>query len=151
MRYWAYFAAKVTAAGAVLYGLLWLINGIWPAEKHPPAIAPLRDMSKILAYDVVVLAWFLISVAAAVLIVRDQRRRCRTCLTRLRMPVATGSWGGMLLLGSPQIESICPYGHGTLKEEAVQISGALSPQWTAHSDDMWEELCASSKASGRKA
>jgi hypothetical protein len=150
MRYWAYFAAKAAAAAAVLYGLLWLINGIWPAEAHPPAIAPLRDMQKILAYNIVVGAWFLLCFAALFLIVWDQRRRCRTCLRRLRMPVGSGSWGGMLLLGRPSIESICPYGHGTLKEDDVQISGVRNPEWTAHGDDLWEELCATSKDSGRK-
>jgi hypothetical protein len=150
MRYWGYFVAKLAAAAGALYGLLWLINGIWPAEKNPPAIAPLRDMQEILAYNVVVLAWFLLCVAALFLIVRDQRRRCRTCLRRLRMPVGTGSWSGMLLLGRPRTEYICPYGHGTLREEEVRISGARSPEWTAHRDDYWDELCASSKESGGK-
>jgi hypothetical protein len=150
MRYWGYFAAKLAAAAGILYGLLWLINGIWPAEKNPPAIAPLRDVQEILAYNIVVGAWFLLCFAALFLIVRDQRRRCRTCLRRLRMPVQTGSWGSMLLLGRPRTESICPYGHGTLKEEEVQISGTRSPEWTAHRDGLWEELCASSKESGKK-
>ena len=150
MRYWAYLVGKLMAAAAVLYGLLWVINGIWPAEANPPAIAPLRDVQEILAYNMVVGAWFLLCFAALFLIVRDQRRRCRTCLRRLRMPVQTGSWSRMLLLGRPRIESICPYGHGTLKEEEVQISGTRGPEWTAHRDDIWEELCASSRESGKR-
>ena len=150
MRYWSYFVAKLAAAAAVLYGLLWVINGIWPVEKQPPALARLRDMPQALAYNLLVGAWFLLCVAAVILIVRDQRRRCRTCLRRLRMPVETGSWGSMLLLGMPQIESICPYGHGTLKEDQVWNSGARNPEWTAHREDFWEELCASSKGAGRK-
>jgi hypothetical protein len=150
MRYWGYLAAKLAAAAGALYGLLWLINGIWPAEAHPPDIAPLRDMQKILAYNMVVGAWFLLCIAVAFLIVRDQRRRCRTCLRRLRMPVGTGSWGSMLLTGRPRTESICPYGHGTLREDEVQLSGIGNPEWTAHRDDYWEELCATSKDSGRK-
>ncbi len=150
MRYWGYFVAKLVVAGGILYGLLWLINGIWPAEKNPPAIAPLRDVQQILAYSVVVLAWFLLCVAALVLIVRDQRRRCRICLRRLRMPIETGSWSSMLLSGRPQIESICPYGHGTLKEEEVQISGTRGPEWTARRDGLWDELCASSKESDKR-
>ena len=44
----------------------------------------------------------------------------------------------------PRIEYICPYGHGTLKEEELQISGIETPEWT-ESGDMWAELCATSK------
>ena len=57
------------------------------------------------------------------LIIWDQRYRCRVCLRRLRMPIETGSWGRMLQFGRPRIEYICPYGHGTLKEDELQISG----------------------------
>jgi len=150
MRYWAYFAAKLAAAGAVLYGLLWLINGIWPAEANPPSIAPLRDGPEILLYNLTIMLWFLLSVGAVALIVHDQRRRCRICVRRLRMPVETGSWGRMLFLGRPRIEYICPYGHGTLKEEELHLSGIETPEWTPHSDDLWEELCASSKESDKE-
>jgi hypothetical protein len=51
----------------------------------------------------------------------------------------------MLQFGRPRIEYICPYGHGTLKQEEVQISGRENAQWTPHSDDIWEELVSSSK------
>lgn len=145
MRYGAYLAAKLAAAGGMLYGALVLINGIWPAEKNPPALAPLRDGPRILAYNLLILGWFLLAAGAAAAIAIDQRRRCRTCLRRLRMPLATGSWGRMFLSGRPGIETICPYGHGTLKVEEVQISGRQAAQWTAHTGDPWEELCASGK------
>jgi hypothetical protein len=58
--------------------------------------------------------------------------------------------GFMLQLGRPRIEYICAYGHGTLKEEELQISGLANPEWTAHSDDYWEELSASSEQAGKK-
>ena len=48
------------------------------------------------------------------------------------------------LLGRPRIEYICPYGHGTLTEEELQISGLDNPEWTERGD-MWDELCAASK------
>ncbi len=143
MRYWAYLIAKLAAAAGVLYGILMLINGIWPAEASPPPIAPLRDGPQILWYNLLLMAWFVLCVGAVVLIVHDQRRRCRTCLAKLVMPVETGSWGRMLFLGRPRIESICPYGHGTLREEELQITGAAS-EWEPHSDDMWAELAAAS-------
>ncbi len=90
--------------------------------------------------------WFLVSAGLLYLCVLDQRYRCRVCLRRLRMPIETGSWSRMLLLGRPRIEYICPYGHGTLKEEELHISGSDNPEWT-ESGNMWEELCAASKDS----
>jgi hypothetical protein len=100
--------------------------------------------------NLAILAWFLLCAVALYLIIWDQRYRCRVCLRRLRMPIQTGSWGRMLQFGRPRIEYICPYGHGTLKEDELQISGLESPEWTPHSDDLWDELCASSKESGRQ-
>jgi hypothetical protein len=59
------------------------------------------------------------------------------------MPIETGSWSRMLLLGRPRIEYICTYGHGRLNVEEVQISGAEPPEWTPQAG-MWEELSAAS-------
>jgi hypothetical protein len=150
MRYWGYLCAKVVIAGAALYGLLMWIASLFPADPHPDAVAPLRNGDLKLLCTVVLMGWFLLAAGTLYLIVWDQRRRCRTCLRRLRMPVETGSWGFMLQLGRPRIEYICAYGHGTLKEEELQISGLANPGWTAHSDDFWEELSASSEQSGKK-
>ena len=47
----------------------------------------------------------------------------------------------MLQFGRPRIEYICPYGHGTLKEAELQISGHENPEWIKHAE-YWEELCA---------
>ena len=150
MRCWAYFAAKLAAVAPALYALLWVIDGIWPAEAHPPPIAPLRDVSEILLYNIVLLGWFLLCAGVLAAIVFDQYRRCRVCLRRLRMPVETGSWGGMLLSGRPRIEYICPYGHGTLKEDELRISGIRMPEWTAHNGALWEELSAFGKESDKE-
>ena len=147
MRYWAYFAAKLLSAAAVLYGLLAWITAGFPDEPNPPPLAPLCDGGRILLLNVAELGWFLLCAGVLYVIVRDQRYRCRTCLRRLRMPVETGSWGRMLQFGRPRIEYICPYGHGTLKQDELQITGLENPQWTPHSDDMWDELCAASKES----
>ena len=92
---------------------------------------------------------FLLLAGALYLIVRDQRYRCRVCLRRLRMPIATGSWGRILQLGRPRIEYICTYGHGTLSEDDLHISGLSGAEWTPHSEDIWTELCAPGKESGR--
>jgi len=142
MRYWAYLAAKLAVAGAVMYGCWVLLDAAWPSEPtrfsaHPPRFG--YDLQFTLAAGI----WFLLCCGAVFLAIHDQRYRCRVCLRRLRMPVETGSWGSMLQLGRPRIEYICPYGHGTLNVEELQISGMINPEWTPHAE-MWEELCAPS-------
>lgn len=148
MRYWGYFASKLAAAGLALWGLLALLNVIWPPERAIYDYVPPR-FGYNLPYTIVVGVWFLLCAGALYAIVWDQRYRCRVCLRRLRMPIETGSWGRMLMFGRPRIEYICPYGHGTLREDEVQISGLEGPEWTAHAD-LWDELCASSKESDRR-
>ncbi len=148
MRYWGYLCAKVVVAAAALYGLLMGISRLFP--RSVSRTQPLRNGDLKLLCIVVLMIWFLLAAGTSYLIVWDQRRRCRTCLRRLRMPVATGSWGSMLQLGRPRIEYICAYGHGTLREEELQISGLANPEWTAHSDDYLQELSASSERSGKK-
>jgi hypothetical protein len=118
-----------------------------PAISAPPKgnseLRPLTDGLSRLWFNLAMMAWFVLAVGALYFIAWDQRYRCRTCLRRVRMPVETGSWGRMLLLGRPRIEYICPYGHGTLKEDELQISGRENPEWTPQSENIWDELCAS--------
>lgn len=144
MRYWAYLCAKLAVAAVCLYGLLLLIGSLWPATPHQDPLAPLGNGLARLLFNLALMGWFLLAAGAVYLVAWDQRRRCRTCLRRLRMPIQTGSWGRMLLLGRPRIEYICPYGHGTLREEELQISGRANPEWTPKTGDFWEELYASS-------
>jgi hypothetical protein len=147
MRYWAYFAAKLVAAGDLLYGLLMLMSRNLPPAPRLFTYVPPR-FGYDLGFTLAVLAWFLLCSGTFYVIIWDQRYRCRVCLRHLRMPVETGSWSRMLQFGRPRIEYICPYGHGTLKEDELQISGLANAEWTPHSEDMWEELCASSKDPG---
>lgn len=155
MRYWAYLAGKVVAAAAPLYALLLLLVSIFPAIPHKKddydsAVAPLAKAGEFLLCDLCLLVWFLLCAGALYLIIWDQRRRCRVCLRKLRMPIETGSRSYMLQLGRPRIESICPYGHGTLKEEELQITGHQNPEWKRNSDDIWDELCAPGKDTGQE-
>ena len=113
------------------------------APKPPSELKALNDGISRLWFNLAMMGWFLLAAGMAYIIVWDQRYRCRTCLRRVRMPVETGSWGRMLLLGRPRVEYICPYGHGTLKEDKLQISGRVNPEWTPQSDNLWDELCAS--------
>ena len=121
MRYWAYLCAKLAAAGAVLYGVLVVLNRLLGQAPDLPAIKaataekteelselakqlrPLRDAGPRMWYDLALLGWFALAVVALFFIIHDQRYRCRVCLRRLRMPVETGSWGSMLQLGTTSI------------------------------------------------
>lgn len=147
MRFWAWFVAKVAVAALGLRGLLKLVSHFFPPEKD--SFAPLGKGLSFLLCDLVLLLCFLLFAGAVYLAVWDQRYRCRVCLRRLRMPIATGSWSRILLFGRPQIEYICPYGHGTLREDDLHISGFSTAEWTPHSDDIWVELCAPGKESDR--
>jgi hypothetical protein len=129
MRYWGYLVAKLAVAGAILLALRRLIAWMF----HPARLA--MD----LGFTFAMLVLTLLATGALSLIVWDQRYRCRTCLRRLRMPVATGSWTHVLFIGTPRTEYICPYGHGTLKVAELQITGRENPDWQPH-DDIWKEL-----------
>ena len=143
MRYWAYFAAKLALVAIVVRALLKLVIGAFPASKDP--YAPLGQGLNFLLCDLALMVVFLLAAGALYAIIRDQRYRCRVCLRRLRMPIATGSWSRVLQFGRPRIEYICPYGHGTLREDDLQLSGGPNTEWTPHSDDIWAELCAAGK------
>jgi hypothetical protein len=149
MRYWAWFAGKLTAAAVVFRALLALISAAFPPEKD--VYAPLGKGLSYLLCDLTLMVWFLLMVGALYLIIWDQRYRCRVCLRRLRMPIETGSWSRILQFGRPRIEYICPYGHGTLKEDELQISGLANAEWTPHSDDIWAELelCGTGEDTGK--
>jgi hypothetical protein len=139
MRYWSYLALKLFAAAGLTYGLLAVVALFFP---NPPAsrfgTQPmfLHDMP----FTFAIFGVFLFGVGLIYVAVWDQRRRCRTCLRRLIMPIATGSWGNMLTFGRPRIEWICPYGHGTLRISELQITGSELPDWQPHEDDIWREL-----------
>jgi hypothetical protein len=141
MKYWAYLLAKVAAAGAALYGIFIAIGFLPESEVNrsfredygQPRFA--QDLS----YTFAVLLFYLLCAGVLYLIVWDQKRRCRICLARLRMPVATGSWTHLLLIGPPKTEYICPFGHGTLKVPELQITGRENPDWKAN-EDIWTEL-----------
>ena len=142
MRYWALLAAKFAVAAPPLYALLVLVSGLFPERpKYASDFWPLETGGQALLCNLALLGWFLACTGVFYVILWH---RCRVCLRRLRMPVETGSWSSMLQFGRPRIEYICPYGHGTLRQEEVQILGLETPQWD-HTPDLWKDLCAASK------
>jgi hypothetical protein len=146
MKYWGYLVAKLVAALAFLYGLRLAILGILP-RPQPFAIhmarreryyIPYEPFGTDLGYTFVMLFFTLCAAGVLWAVVWDQRYRCRTCVRRLRMPVLNGSWTH-ILLGRPQTAYICPFGHGTLTVEELQITGHQEPDWQPH-EDIWTEL-----------
>lgn len=138
MRYWGFLAAKLLLAAAILRVAWVLIRfTLWK-----PVIlgGVLRDpFLHDLPYTTALLGFWLLSAGLLWVAVVDQRYRCRTCLRRLRMPVTSGSWPNMFLIGRPRTEYICIYGHGTLRVPDEQIAGSARPAWERH-EDIWREL-----------
>ena len=142
MRYWLYLAAKLTAACGFLYELQMAVEHLFPKppllrpEFGPPRVMFMTDMP----FTFAIIAVWLVAVALLYAIIWEHRRRCRTCLRRLIMPVTTGSWGHMLSFGRPRTELICPFGHGTLRIEELNITGRNLPGWDRHDENIWKEL-----------
>lgn len=144
MRYWAYLVAKLAVAGAVVWKLRKAVILLF---RHPEVYQYVRETPysrptlpvNVLGYSFSMLLVSLLAAGALWLILWDQRTRCRTCLRRLRMPVGKGSWSHILLVGRPKTEYICPYGHGTLRVDNLQLDGGENPDWRPH-EDIWTEL-----------
>ncbi len=144
MKYWSYLAAKLMAAVALAFWLHRCVQFAFPIPpKNRYGYRPslfLQDMG----FTFAILGVWLVATGLFALVIWDQRRRCRTCLRRLRMPITLGSWSNMMMFGRPQTAWICPYGHGTLKRDDVQLDvqlGAFSTSsWEPHGDDIWKEL-----------
>lgn len=135
MRYWAYLIAKLALAGVFLYRLGRSLPILLPPPKMRFHTEPIGYD---LTYTFLMMVYTLLAAGAIWVVIWDQRLRCRTCLRKLRMPILTGSWT-QILFGRPRTEYICPFGHGTLKVDEVQITGHQAPDWQPH-EDMWKEL-----------
>lgn len=142
MRYWLYLLAKLLLGAGLVYVLQTALVFFYPVPPPPlPRFGPppplfLHDM----LFTFATLGVWLIGAGLFSAILWDQRRRCRTCLRRLIMPVRSGSWGHMVTFGRPKTEFICPFGHGTLSIEELQITGLQMPDWQRHDDNIWKEL-----------
>lgn len=139
MRYWTILGAKLLGATGLLYAVWLGMHAIYepPAHilrwGHAPFLHDLKWTSMVFLF-------FLLCQGVFFLVIWDQRHRCRTCGRRLRMPVGHGSYGQMLLFGRPRTEYICSWGHGTLVEPELHLSGREPSDWKAHDDDIWKEL-----------
>ncbi len=142
VKYWLYLIAKLAAWFGVVYVLQTIVEDLFPLPPPPlPRFGKPQPMfMHDLPFTFAIFGVWLVAAGLFSLIVWDQRRRCRTCLRRLIMPVRMGSWGHMVTFGRPKTEWICPFGHGTLSIEELQITGRQTPDWQPHDDNIWKEL-----------
>ncbi len=120
MRYWAYLVGKLVGISLIVFVLYAAVS------SYPLSTLPAYIHSQFLynmPYTFCVVGTWMIGAGLLALAVRDQRRRCRTCLRKLIMPIPTGSWSNLLTSGRPATEWICPFGHGTLRVEELHIIG----------------------------
>ena len=148
MKYWLFFSAKLVLAVALFAGIWLAMEALLPDPIMIQDVR-LRRFGQDLTWTTAIFAYFLAAAGTLYVIALDQRYRCRTCLRRLRMPVNSGAWDQMLRIGTPQVEYICPFGHGTLNIKLVHFAGREGDAWRAHDDNIWREL-ESLSGSGRK-
>jgi hypothetical protein len=139
VKYWGYFAVKVLAIAGCGEAGWWMLNRLLPP---PPTVLGYRlgRFAQDLPWTSAILAVGFLCAGLLWLAVWDQQRRCRVCLRWLRMPVTDGDWGSASLFAPVETRSICPYGHGTLKEPEVHLTGMEATEWQRHEDDIWREL-----------
>jgi hypothetical protein len=139
MKYWGYLLVKLGAVALILLGVDRTIR--FMLGKQVTILYTQHDpFTHDLTYTSVMMLFTLFAIGLLYVVIWDQRYRCRTCLRRLRMPMSAGSWPNMMLIGQPRVEYICIYGHGTLKVPKVELTGAKTPDWQPHDDDIWKEL-----------
>ena len=138
MKFWAYFVAKSAAALGVLC-FVWLSLDRLIPDPQPFLRYRVGRFAQDLPWTTAILVFWLLSIGIFALIIWDQRRRCRVCLAKLRMPVEHGSWSMATIFSPPRTESICPFGHGTLNVPEIQSTGHNPPEWHTN-EDIWTEL-----------
>ncbi len=144
MKYWGLFAAKLLAIWGVATLLKRFLQAVVPVSRQVTEFGH-QPFAHDLAYTTAMMFYTLVCIGMVSLAVIDQKYRCRTCARRLRMPVNTGSWDKATLFAPPRTEYICPYGHGTMSQREIQLTGRETADWVEHKS-IWEEL----ESAGRK-
>jgi hypothetical protein len=136
MKWWLLVAAKGIGLGGLYLGGVLVVDRIFP--KGMTEITPTYEVIIHLGYAFSMLGVALVTYILAYFAWIDQRYRCRTCARRLRMPVASGSWSKATLFAPPKMEWICSFGHGTMRERQLQISGKSKDEWSENDDNFWK-------------
>jgi MacB-like periplasmic core domain len=127
-----FFAVKSVLVLALVALVSWRLVH-WIADGIAGSAYPLSDEYSIwlfLPLAIVALSWS----------VRDQQRRCRTCLRRLELPVEIGRTGSVLLNWAGT-EMVCPLGHGILYLPESPANSLDQGRWSTL-DGSWQELFA---------
>jgi hypothetical protein len=138
MKYWGLFAAKLSLIWGLATVLKLLLQWAVPVSESVTRFGH-QPFAHDLLYTTVMMVYTLVCVGLIALAIIDQKYRCRTCARRLRMPVHVGSWGRATLFAPPKTEYICPFGHGTMSQRELQITGRENADWVEH-QSIWEEL-----------
>lgn len=131
-RYWAFLTGKLLFVQVGLL-LLWI-------ELNELLVVGLTVHWTVVVLVQCMVAILFLALCAAVAswCQADQRYRCRKCLSRLRMPLASGNFGSVLF-DRPGAEYICTSGCGQLYVPEARPSDEGVEQWTP-SKGIWEEL-----------
>jgi len=134
-QWWAFIVFKTgILLLATTLAAIELVRAIGHSEEQAidPTVWPL-SIWLCVALGVVAMFWSL----------RDQRYRCRVCLSKLGLAVMVGDQS-RLLLDSGATEFVCPRGHGMLHVSAMETSWIDAEHWT-RLDPSWNELFGDNK------
>jgi hypothetical protein len=127
-RYWAFLALK--AISVVTIGpLMWIEVGTM--ARHLFTAMPGRGLAGLASVILLIVAMG----RAMIWCVADQRRRCRTCLRRMVLPVSVGSWASQFEPSAT--EMLCEQGHGALALSDAETN--VQDRWT-RLDESWKAL-----------
>ena len=127
MKWWGLLVAKIVCLIAIHIVLILWINGFFPKDQ----------MGRDLAYTFSLMGADMFVFVLGYGFWMDQKYRCRTCLRILRMPLEKGNWSHATLFAPPKLEWICPFGHGTMRQDEIHLSGAQPDSWHKNDDNFW--------------
>jgi len=119
-RYWGFFAMKTAFPLVALYFAI--------LEFTPATELGLTGGDATRGAPMLLWASFACVVVIAIWAWRDQSRRCRVCLQRMRIPLRIGV-RGQVLLETAGDEVMCPNGHGTVYHATSVLGSDLSNRW----------------------
>jgi hypothetical protein len=132
LRAMAYFLTKLSLGWCVV------ASGVVEFAQSPGG-----ELSGVRGFGSETVSLWLLIVAAMIAVSwawHDDRKRCRTCLCRLSMPVQMGS-RGHILMEWMSMELVCPNGHGLLWAPEDQLESHPKDQWL-RLDETWRDLFA---------
>ena len=119
-RYWGFFALKTALPlSALVFGIFELTSA------HELG---LTGGASVRGGPLLVWSYFACAFIVFLWAFRDQPRRCRVCLQRMRQPMRIGVPGQMLLEAAGQ-EVMCPHGHGSVYTSASVLGSDMSNRW----------------------